>query len=139
MALFFVDFQPEHLLSLPVQPAQVHAEAMLHTPEWATVIKELGPAWTAFTDDGIPVACAGVFQESLCVWAVLAPYAGRHMLPLFRRFRADVERLRECGEVWMFVQNDFPAGVRMARMLGMKMRSETGEYTRFSVAKVRYG
>lgn len=137
--LTFVDYLPEHLMSMPVQPAQAHAEDALHSPEWACAIKDLGPAWTALDEHGAPVACAGVLSESLGVWAVLSPHAGKHMIPLVRRFKADVARLRECGEVFMLVQQGFAAGERLARILGMSARGTTGDYTRFSVAKVRNG
>jgi hypothetical protein len=137
--LTFIDYQPEHLMSMPIQPAQQHAEEALRSHEWASTIKDLGPAWTALDGNGAPVACAGVMSESLGVWAVLSPHAGRHMIPLVRRFKADIERLRECGEVWMLVQVGFAAGERLARMLGMGERTIVRDYTKFSVAKVRNG
>lgn len=137
--LTFVDFQPEHLMTMPVQTAQEHAASALRTQEWADTIKDLGPAWTAVAPDHRIVACAGVMSETLGVWAVLAPYAGRFMLSLVRRFKADIERLRLCGEVWMLVEQDFEQGERLARMLGMSMRTGVNNYNKFSVAQARHG
>lgn len=108
--MMVVEFKPEHLHALDVQPAQ---------RDWyEAAVPGFTRAWTAIADK--PMACAGVIElwpQRGYLWALLDRNVGPQMLALTRAIRAGLDGLG-FRRLEMTVDADFPAGIRWARMLG---------------------
>jgi hypothetical protein len=121
-ALDFVEFHPEHLLSMEIQPAQRYMAPWV-TEEGAAGL--VGP-W-AFTChlSGVPVACGGlspVWASRAVAWAYLSPAVG----PVMHSFTRGVRFLLEScpwERVEATVDLHFIAGHRWARLLGFEQEA----------------
>lgn len=114
--MIVVPFEPSHALAMDVQPAQRMSE---FSPE--ALAAPAGDAWTGMVD-GRPVACAGlveVWAGRAYAWALLAAYAGPHMVSITRAIRCRLAR-SPYRRVEMAVDAGFSAGARWAELLGFE-------------------
>jgi hypothetical protein len=117
-----VKFQPEHLTSLALQEGQAYMQSYLSEPGYANFLLSAGPALTVMAA-GKVIAIAGIAEVWAgrgAAWLLMADGAGRrHMVALHRAVRAYLDG---CGvrRVECYVDRDFLAGHRWARMLGFE-------------------
>jgi hypothetical protein len=124
-----VEFKPEHLHAIALQPAQEGFRAFLASGDFAERVARSGPAWTAMVD-GEPIACGGFhypWKGRAQAWAVLSKAAGAHMVALTR---AVLRGMRACpaARIEAHVNAAFEAGSRWAEMLGMQREALCRRY-----------
>ena len=115
-----VPFEARHIISLAprLQSAQIGFPGL--SLEYGQAMRGNGPCWTLADLHGIPVACGGLFRQwegRAIAWAFLAADA-----PMLEATRAAALVLDACDlrrvECWVDV--DFQAGHRWARLLGFE-------------------
>lgn len=112
-----VPFNPDHLATLRIQPAQA-IELPLITPLIAATVAR-HDAWT-FIDGDEPLLCGGVvpYQGAGVLWAAVSGRVGSRMISLTRMAKRylTLNQLRmETG-----VRIGFDAGCRWAELLGFE-------------------
>jgi hypothetical protein len=112
-----LEFTPAHLATIRLQSAQAHEGV---SQEGAELAIGLGPAWSLMRSEDV-LACGGYFalKPTLALgWMYIAGDIGpRHFI---RVVRAINEKLKGCPyeRVDFMVQQEFPQGHRMARLIG---------------------
>lgn len=116
MGFRVVPYEPWHLRSISLQPAQSGMTGPVTETDLPERVPQCGPCWTALVD-GRPIACAGFTERDgkTWGWAALSPEAGKHMVALTRAVRKAIK-----GPVHMTVEAGFTEGVRWARLLGFR-------------------
>jgi hypothetical protein len=116
-------FQPEHLDTLTMQPAQQYLRQFI-TPEVVATVSG-HPAWTALVDEE-PVACVGVipvWPGRALAWCYLSDKIGRHMTAVTRAVRRGMDVLPH-RRIEITVDEGFVAGHRWANMLGFHKEAD---------------
>lgn len=125
-----IQFQPEHLRRIKIQPRQsgFSFEGM-GIEKYGEAMAANGPSWSLESDDGQIVACGGLFfqwEGRAVAWAFLSESS-----PMVALTRIAREILSACCirrvEAWTDV--DFPQAQRWIRMLGF---SHEGRMASFS-------
>lgn len=115
-----VPFEPAHVVSLAprLQPSQAGFPGL--SPAYGQDLLAGGPCWSLLGAVGLPAACGGLFLQwegRAIAWAFLAADA-----PMLAATREAARVLDGCGfrRVECWVEVDFEAGHRWARMLGFE-------------------
>lgn len=123
-----VPMHPADLLGMDLQPAQRDFAPSI-TPEYAASMQQGGACWVIRAPSGAAVACGGLFhlwQGRAVAWAFLSPSA-----PMLEATRFAQKMLGESGirrvECWVDV--DFQAGHRWARMLGFNLEGRMAGFS----------
>ena len=126
-----IEFEPRHFTDLILQDAQALAQPLLMTDEYAEMLMDGGPHFSALVD-GIVIGCAGVLVADAephrgVAWALIAEDIGKdlyHMHKAVKRFLEGTPIIR----VEMSVNYNFDPGHRWARMLGFKAEGVMRKY-----------
>lgn len=120
MSFQIIDYVPEHLLQLNIQPGQreMHAEI---TPEYAQSLT-VGPAFTAIDGDFI-IGCGGLVEQwrgRWMLWSVLSVRAKDYMVRLTFAARRTIA-MQGVGRrrLEAIVRTEFVEGHRWAKLLGL--------------------
>ncbi len=120
-----VEFAPEHVRAMRLQPMQDHSPELL-TDDYLAALGTAGPAGTLIAD-GRPVASAGAVEgpDGSVLWAFLDAAAGRYMVAIVRAGR----RLMDVASRPVIATTDvgFEAGERLLEMIGMTRVDEPPE------------
>src|SRR5262245_17096827 len=116
-------FQPEDLLKVDIQPAQIGDFPSGVTLASGRLLAEHF-AITGYLD-GRVIGCAGIAEiwtHRAIAWAVLSQDCGRRMLEITRHVREALE-LHPARRIETAVFSDFPAGRRWAELLGFTLET----------------
>lgn len=125
-----VQFEPDHLKLLLLQPSQAIMQPLLDNPEYAQSLKDAGPAYSAVDGDAV-FACAGFIPQwegRAIAWALISAEAGRHFVTITRAVKRAMD-LHQFRRVETAVAHEFPQGHRWARMLGFTREGLMRRYT----------
>lgn len=119
-----VQFEPEHLKRLTLQPAQAYLSPHVMKPDYGSTFADAGPAYTVFAGDRI-IACAGVIELWAgrgMAWSLLAGDIPHCFLSLHRAVR---KFLQECPirRIEAYVDEDFGAAHQWANILGFRLET----------------
>lgn len=112
-------FEPWHLSRLEVQPAQ-REEAQIQGDFH-------GSAWSILVGESV-ICSAGLMElwpGRAYAWALLSVHAGPHMLGLTRIGRSIMDA-SPYRRIEMYVESEFTAGHRFARLLGFVCETPEG-------------
>jgi len=115
-----VRFRAEHLAALDLQPAQRSLREDVANPDYGRTLQDCEYAFSALAGDRV-VACAGVqeiWTGRAMAWALVGADSGTYFLAVHRAVSGFLAQA-PWRRVEMVVENDFKAGHRWARMLGM--------------------
>jgi hypothetical protein len=122
--LTIINYQPQHLRAIALQPHQQHLGAFLAAGDHAEKVVEAGPCWSALVGD-LAIGCGG-FQEiwpgRSIAWAVLSELAGAWMLPLTRAVKRGLAE-HPAERIEAQVLGGFRPGLRWATLLGFAFES----------------
>lgn len=119
----FAPLRPGHLRYIEPQDYQRREWAALQTPEFAGVLDK-GHGLSAWVGNQC-IGAAGVlplYTQRAIAWAMLSKHAGPHMLAVVRKMRLALDNY-PADRIEMTVAADFPAGIRLAHALGMKLET----------------
>lgn len=125
-----VPYEPWHLLSIEVQPAQRMRDSALHDPDNARALGEAGPAFTALDDGDTPMAIAGVVDRGpgrAVAWAVLCPTVLRRFGAVHRAVKNFIE-LQNYRRLETMIDPRHAAAVRWAVRLGFEREGTCRSY-----------
>jgi RimJ/RimL family protein N-acetyltransferase len=100
------------------------------TPEYGRALEHLGNGYTALVD-GAPIGCAGLAEQwegRALAWALIGADAGPYFTGIVRAMRRGLD-LTPWRRIEAQVDVDFPAGIRLAHMLGFEVESKMRAFT----------
>ena len=117
-----VSLRPWHLRLIDPQAEQViHAAPQLNE-DFGEAVIAAGPAWACVDGERVYGAGGFVFEDWRAVaWAILGQCAGRQMMAMTRVARREVARITLPIEA--YVRDEFAAGERWAKLLGLSLQS----------------
>lgn len=124
-----VQFEPDHLKLLLLQPSQAIMQPLLDNAEYAQSLKDAGPAYSAVDGDAV-FACAGFIPQwegRTLAWALISAEAGKHFVMITRAVKRAIN-LHEFRRVETAVRTDFNEGHRWAELLGFKREATMAGY-----------
>lgn len=128
--MIVVQFRPEHLHGLLLQPSQAIMQQTLADPAYGQSLAAAGPAYSAIHDDQV-LACAGLIPQwpnRALAWALVASEAGRHMISIHKAVLKTLSAY-PCRRIETAVSCNFSNGHRWATMLGFQKEGTMRAYT----------
>ena len=121
-----IPFEPEHIIGMEPLMDDACIKTMMQSKEYLQALKQLGPAYSGFTDAGKCVGAAGVKQINAKTyegWALLAIDSKHHIKSILRAVELFIQNFFEYEVADRFqatVKMSFPQGHRFAKLLGFK-------------------
>lgn len=122
-----IDFEPDHLRRLVLQPAQAWMRSMIDAPEYGQLLHACGQSHTVLLGGEVVAVCGVVpYSEGRAgLGALLSASAGRCMLRLHRAVSERIERL-PYRRLEATVDDNFEAGHNWLRLLGFRLETPHG-------------
>jgi hypothetical protein len=125
-----VQFEPEHLKLLLLQPSQAIMQPTLSSPDYAQSLRDAGPAYS-LVDGDVVFASAGFipqWENRAVAWALIAEEVGTHMVMLHKAVRRALT-MHTYRRVETAVACNFPQGHRWAELLGFEREGRMRAFT----------
>lgn len=116
-----VKLKPEHVRSIDLQDAQQYFAGIVDTPGYAESLAASPWSFAAIDGDEV-LGCAGVYEVwegRALAWALIGKTSGRHFKAIHRAVAGFLAQAK-WRRIEMVVDAQFDAGIRWARLLGMK-------------------
>lgn len=122
-----VDFEPDHLRRLALQPAQVWMRETIDAPGYAQMLLADGQSHAVVQGDQVVAVCGVVpcWTGRACLLALLSAAAGGCMLRLHRAVSERIDLL-PYRRLEATVDGDFEAGHNWLRLLGFRLETPHG-------------
>jgi len=121
-------FQPRHLESLVLQPAQA-VFSRFFDPEYGPSLQNAGPCFSALEGDEI-LACSGIVKQwdnRAIAWALISGNAGNQFVRIHKAVKRFLDST-EFNRVEAYVDANFDAGHRWIQMLGFSREGYMREF-----------
>lgn len=121
-----IPFEPEHIMGMEPLMDDACTKAIMQSSEYLQALKQLGPAYSGFTDEGKCVGAAGVKQINAKTyegWALLAIDSKQHIKSILRAVELFMQNFFDYDVADRFqatVKMNFTQGHRFAKLLGFK-------------------
>jgi len=125
-----VQFEPEHLQRLLLQPSQAIMQPTLSDPTYGASLKEAGPAYSLVDGDAV-FATAGLIPQwsnRAIAWALVSSEVGPHMVMLHKAVLR-VFSLHHFRRIETSVACNFEQGHRWAKLLGFEREGRMRAFT----------
>lgn len=118
-----IPFEPEHIKGLELLIADKETVALCNSPECLQTLKDIGPCYTAMTQDGRVIGAAGVRPITLKTfeaWAIVGKEAKIYAKSFVKAINQFMQTMFENDAADRFqatVRMSFPEGHRFVRIL----------------------